>query len=579
MHASLHQLVSNSFWDTTLDIDYQITQLQSACFAFGYMSKNKLLDEQQRYNKHISNDAFATTLNDCISNHFNINFGKVENEELNAFLEQLTELLNAELITNNDLLIAVRELHDKYKNGYVIPDELIDLGVKLAGNDLKSVYFPFEKGCDFAIGFPAQTEVKCETANQADVFYADILAILANRPISITQVDPILSPSLVVSGGLEQFDAVISMPPFSVKIPKKINDIWSRFPETSMMAEVYYLRHMLAQSKNRVVCFVSNGFLFRTAAGEKLFKQDMVDKGWLKAVISLPSNLLNHTGVPISVLIFDKTKTTQEVTFIDASTDDFVAKLTNKRNRLVNIERILSSLDSKANSQICVSTKADEIIENDFNLSPNRYVVSEQDRDLKTFLSKFDLVKLGEVAELIRPQAAKHSHDEQYAFQEFGLSDINPNGELGGSGKTIMVSMLERMKVKKHLIKANDILIVCRGAVGTVCIVPEDIPENAVANQVFAIVRIKGHLTHISAQSIYQYLISHYAKHQLNALATGTTALMLSSKDLSNLDMPIFTEEQRKAIDETRQTIKAKYTQIEELEGQIAQLNKTALTF
>ena len=74
------------------------------------------------------------------------------------------------------------------------------------------------------------------------------------------------------------------------------------------MGEVYYLRHMLAQSTKKVVCFVSDAFLFRTAAGEKLFKENMIEENWLEGVIALPNGLLSHTSAPINAVILNKEK-------------------------------------------------------------------------------------------------------------------------------------------------------------------------------------------------------------------------------------------------------------------------------
>lgn len=85
------------------------------------------------------------------------------------------------------------------------------------------------------------------------------------------------------------------------------------------------LRHMLAQAPDRVVCFVTNGFLFPVAVGEKLFKEDVINSNWLKAVISLPSNLLQQASIPVSVVVFDKTKT-KDVLFVDASSEHFIEK-------------------------------------------------------------------------------------------------------------------------------------------------------------------------------------------------------------------------------------------------------------
>ncbi|MCD9554732.1 N-6 DNA methylase [Photobacterium carnosum] len=488
----------------------------------------------------------------------------------------LNALLSTGVINYQDLSDAIIELVDqsgKYSSEIDIPTEVVELGVKLLNKKISTVYCPFTSGYLFAHKIGSYDYAACETANMTDAFFGRIQTLLLDQNVNIVVSDPIKTPTLIGEGGLQQFDSAIALPPFGVKYGKdEIHDIWGRFPEKSLMGDVYHLRHLLAHS-DYVVCFVTNGFLFRTAAGEKQFKQDMIEHNWLKAVISLPSNLLSNTSIPISLVILDKNKSDDCVTFIDATSDHFIDKVSRVKYKLINIDSILTMVASNKDSQYCKHSCALDIQHNDYNLSPSRYTKTPEEIEAECFLSQFKTSKLSDLTDIIRPQAINHDENGTNKFIEHNLTSLNNFGQLVGEGKPIFVSAENIKKALKQTIKPKDVLISCRGAVGRIALVDSEIKENILASQAFAIVRIKPDVEGITSESLYQYLISKHGQVMLSVYVTGTTAQMLNAKDLGDIDIPLFKQDKLDELYSIRiQTINYQ-KKISQIKDEIINLN------
>lgn len=575
----------NTFQHQSLMSLNEFTELLAGCSAWLKLTDDNKLDKLQAYSGKATKEQLSEVLNNNVDVHFTSRKWQLTDEKLSELLHSMRQLLSAQAISYKDLSISINQLIDdagKKTGGLSIPGELCQLGVSLLGNQVGSVYCPYSNGNDFAIHLPKTSEKYGESANESDVFNASVHNILLDNNFHIVNGDPISSPYYMGDNGLKKFTSSVAMTPFNVNNKyKNINDIWDRFPEKALMGDVYFLRHMLAQTENIVVCFVVNGFLFRTAAGEKQFKQDVVNRRWVKAVISLPENLLSNTGIPLSIMILDKNKTGNTVNFIDASTDQFFNKTSRTRNQLINVDEIILAYNSAEDTSFSEHSSIENIVENDYNLSPSRYVQSEEHRQLiKEFVaSNPPTAKLADLVDIIRPQAVKDDGTGDLLFREYNVSAINTIGELSGEGKVIQVGDNEVNRATKQTINPNDVLVVCKGAVGKVAIVGNSIPAcsseiwGSIASQAFAILRIKAHVDTITSEALYQYLISGYGQYHLKTLTTGTSARMLAAKDLNTLEVPLFTTEKLNNIKEIRQQVIVKHKEIERLYQEIATLN------
>lgn len=553
----------------------------AACAAWIKLTHDNKLDDELHFKNEASTKQLISILNNCFDVEFPTSQWEIKDQILTKLLTSLNDLIKAKVVTFNELSLAIKQLlaSENHKLGtLIVPNEIAELGATFISSNINSVYCPYGSGYEFAERFPETVEKFGETNNKSEAFYAAVHCLLNDKTFNLKSSDPIDSPSYIGEGGLRQFDASISMPPFGLKIKaSQINDIWGRFPEQSLMGEVYFLRHMLAQTSQTVICFVSNGFLFRTSAGEKQFKQDMIANNWVQAVVALPSHLLPHTSISISALILDKKNTNDIVTFIDASGEEFSEKSSRTRRKLVNTDKIINALNSRDDTQISVRVPAKQIIANDYNLSPARYVLSEDEKVLEHFLESHQTAKLEDLVDIIRPQAVKHDDAGVELFTEYNVSNLNGIGQISKQGKVINVLKNDLNRTEKQTIQQNDVLVVCKGAVGKIGIVETQLSSNAIASQAFSILRVKPHINGITPTALFQYLNSKYGQLQLASLVTGTTSLMLSAKDLSSMLIPLLPANKIKQANQVRIDVIEAFKKIEQAKLEIKILNKDYL--
>jgi len=101
-------------------------------------------------------------------------------------------------------------------------------------------------------------------------------------------------------------------------IPKKDKD--------KMEIYLLFLQHIISSlsAKGKAAVVVPTGFL--TAGKGKAtniankIRMQLVDKGWLRAVVSMPSNIFATTGTNVSIIFIDKGNASGKVVLVDAST-------------------------------------------------------------------------------------------------------------------------------------------------------------------------------------------------------------------------------------------------------------------
>ena len=64
---------------------------------------------------------------------------------------------------------------------------------------------------------------------------------------------------------------------------------------------------------------VPTGFITAQSGIEKKIRTKIIDSGWLKGVVSMPSNIFATTGTNVSILFLDKTADNDNIVLMDAS--------------------------------------------------------------------------------------------------------------------------------------------------------------------------------------------------------------------------------------------------------------------
>ena len=222
--------------------------------------------------------------------------------------------------------------------------------------------------------------------------------------------DTLNSPLLVENDHLMQFDIVVANPPFSLdKWGEKHleNDVYHRFnrgmPPASK-GDYAFISHMIATAKplvGRVAVIVPHGVLFR-GSSEGRIRQALVEENILDVVIGLPNGLFQTTGIPVAMLIFDKSRekggvneNRKDVLFIDASKEYVPGKNQNSLSE-DHINKIVDTYKNRRElEKYSHLATFDEIKENDFNLNIPRYVDTfEEEEEVDLAKVKADIADL-----------------------------------------------------------------------------------------------------------------------------------------------------------------------------------------
>ncbi|MEW8333836.1 MAG: type I restriction-modification system subunit M [Candidatus Thiodiazotropha sp.] len=224
------------------------------------------------------------------------------------------------------------------------------------------------------------------------------------------------SPALVENDRLMKFNVVVANPPFSLDKwgqdeaeNDRFNRFWRGIPPKSK-GDFAFISHMIEaalEKEGRVAVVAPHGVLFRGGA-EGRIRRKLIEDNLLDAVIGLPANLFPTTGIPVAILVFDRTREKgganekrRDVVFIDASREFESGK---NQNMLMEeqLEKIVATYQQRQDvDKYAHVALFDEIKENDFNLNIPRYVDTfeqEQEVDLESVQKNIDSLE----AELAR---------------------------------------------------------------------------------------------------------------------------------------------------------------------------------
>jgi type I restriction enzyme M protein len=499
----------------------------------------------------------------------------------------------------------------------LVPTEVANLSLQLAAiNESELVYCPFQSSLRFALQASKEARLACFEMQFNDPLVACILALSPNY-IESSFSDPILSPTYIESGRLKQFDVTLACGPFGGKLQVHAPDEFGRFNGRNSNIEVINLRHILAQTARFAIAVVLNGVLFRTSQSERELKEEVVKNGWLKAVIALPSGLLGQTQLPINLLVFDKQNTSSDVLFIDASTESFFETRKDRRlsrNKLVNGNEIIELFKARSDNKRSRVISKEDCEKNDYDLSPNRYVLSTAQEESEQFLSKHASVTLSDIAEIIRGQAVKPGTDKlQHCFFEVGAADIGRDGIVRIPEKKVFVDSKDLRKVEGDLgLLPGDIVMSVKGSVGILGLVQpveghpdgylipvynmetgEPItdgntenaaqlfaPTNFIVGQSYVIIRpkcpivIKGESPRkgIESTALLMYLRSPMVQSWIESKMSGTTVPNLQKQYINSLPVILPTLDEEEKLVERHRDIVSLFQNIEQIEMQIGDI-------
>lgn len=191
--------------------------------------------------------------------------------------------------------------------------------------------------------------------------------------------------------------------PYGVLAPKSYEDY----------AFVLHMLHFLDEGGSMAVV-LPHGVLFRGGAEGKL-RRFLVEKGLIKSVIGLPSNVFHGTGITACVVLFEKGREEDDIFFIDASRD----YINGKNQNFISdeqISKLVSTHEARKDApKYAHKASLSEIKENDYNLNIARYIDSFEEEEAVDLKAQFK-----QLEDIAKAEAVVDAHLASF-YKELGL--------------------------------------------------------------------------------------------------------------------------------------------------------------
>lgn len=254
-----------------------------------------------------------------------------------------------------------------------------------------------------------------------------ILNNLVHSLPNVVQGDSLISWGHTGKNGemMEQFDYVVSNPPFNVDFSESVTHkaflntdrFFAGVPnipnkkKDSMAIYQCFLQHILYILKptGKAAVVVPTGFLTASSGIPLKIKQRIIDEGWLRGVVSMPSNIFANTGTNVSVIFIDKSNTDGEIILIDASKLGEKVKIDNNQKTVLRdfeIEQIIDTFKrQKEVDDFSKVVNFNDIKQKKYSLSAGQY-----------FDIKIEYVDI--TAEEFNARMAEHKRKLKEMFEE-----------------------------------------------------------------------------------------------------------------------------------------------------------------
>lgn len=220
-----------------------------------------------------------------------------------------------------------------------------------------------------------------------------------------------------------EFDAIVANPPFSYRWePKEETAKDFRFSRYGLApksaADFAFLLHGFhyLSGDGTMAIILPHGVLFRGGKEETIRKKLLSDDN-IDAVIGLPANLFYSTGIPVCILVLKKCRRTDDILFINASSEEHYKKGKRQNSlRPEDINKIVKTYQFRIEeNRYARKVYMREIKDNGYNLNISRYVNLSKEEE------KIDLAEVHRqlVATEKKIEAARQKHND--FLKELGL--------------------------------------------------------------------------------------------------------------------------------------------------------------
>ena len=220
-----------------------------------------------------------------------------------------------------------------------------------------------------------------------------------------------------------RFDLIIANPPYGIRINRK------QYPNIDQ--DLQTLEQILIEkginslaSGGKLITLLPQGFLFQGGVYERL-RQRLINRDLIDTIISLPGGIMYHTGIPLALVVINKSKKIPgRIRLVDA--EQFFTPETRIQNKLNDYQLSEYLLKVAENDSITRFVSIDQVKKQNYDLNVSRYFIKEvkEGVSLKNLLTYYR----GERSEINNSVRIKDLSDNniQYRLDSSKLESIIP---------------------------------------------------------------------------------------------------------------------------------------------------------
>ena len=225
---------------------------------------------------------------------------------------------------------------------------------------------------------------------------AKMNAFIHDMDADIKVGNTIRNPCFADGGRLKQFDKVTANPMWNQKFPPEVfeTDPYDRFllgiPPSNSSSDWGWIQHMFAslKEKGKLVVVIDTGVGSRGSGNtgsnrEKEIRKKFVDGDYIETIILLTDNLFYNTTAPGNIIVINKNKSNipnckSQILLINGSREFAKGRPKNylTGGNIEKVERVYKNWEEAEGFSKLISNE--EAARNDYNLSPSRYVATDE---------------------------------------------------------------------------------------------------------------------------------------------------------------------------------------------------------
>lgn len=297
----------------------------------------------------------------------------IPSDKLEYVLHNLENINPSDLEENfseifDNLLYRLSDAQGKYSGEFIQPLEITRFIMNLANlPDNATVYNPFAGLASFGTFLNHSQRYYAQEINQR-TWALGMLRLMAFNNINFDYYD--LDDSIEHWNNFGEFDLIVSNPPFGLKLSHDY------YRSVGMTVDRFLIERSLESlpKSGQLICILPLGFLYR-GGKEKMFREYLINEGFIDTIISLPSGLFKHTGIPTCIVVFKKSEGKSEaIRMVDAS--EFIIRKAARDKRLDD-NRLNYVISKNEENEFLRFVSIEKLKEANYNLHVPRFFAKD----------------------------------------------------------------------------------------------------------------------------------------------------------------------------------------------------------